>query len=274
MHKFVLGLLITFAAATSATSADAAREVVSGVLRTEDNVCIAYDQYKNGFDSVIIICPGFYNSKENRWMQKTVDLLSSRYDVIIFDLRGHGKSGGTFTWSALEHMDINAVLDYAEAEGYKDIGIVAFSLGAASAVNAVSKRDNVDGMVLISCPSSFRMIDYHFWKPEMFFDLKDNIECNWEGKGARATHIFMPKKKPIRTIGKIEHTPILFIHGDKDWVVKDRHSRKLFDAAKTDKKLEIIKGGFHAERLVQFHPDRMQELMLDWFAKSFKKEKG
>ena len=274
MRKFVLVLLITFMGFMSSENSDATQEIMSGVLRTKDNVSIAYDRYKNGFDSVIIVCPGFYNSKENRWMKKTVELLSSRYDVIIFDLRGHGKSGGKFTWSAREDKDINAVLDYAKSEGYKDIGIVAFSLGAASSINAASKRDDIDSMVLISCPSSFRMIDYHFWKPEMFVDLWDNVECNWQGKGARASHIFIPKEKPIKTIGKIKHTPMFFIHGDKDWVIKDRHSRKLYDAAKTDKKIEIIKNGLHAERLVQFHADRMQKLMLDWFAKSFKEKKG
>ncbi len=78
MRKFVLTIIVVFIGVVSTNMAHAAQEVVSGVLRTEDNVSIAYDRYKNGFDSVIIVCPGFYNSKENRWMKKTVELLSSR----------------------------------------------------------------------------------------------------------------------------------------------------------------------------------------------------
>ncbi len=245
-----------------------AQEAVWGIVYTRDKINIAYEHYKNGSDSVVIVCPGFYNSKINRWMHKTVGLISPIYDVIIYDFRGHGQSGGKFTWSAKEDMDVDAVVDYAKACGYKHIGIVAFSLGAAAAVNAAAGRDDIDSMVLISCPTSFRRINFHFWEPEMFSDLKDDIDSKWQGKGARSANIFMPKKDPIDTIRQIKHAAILFIHGDRDWITKDRHSKKLFDAANTPKKLEIIKGGRHAERLVQFHADRIKELILEWFSKT------
>jgi len=243
-------------------------EPVKGTLLTEDDVSIAYERYKNGFEKVIIICPGFYNSKKNRWMRKTVDFISSEYDVIIFDLRGHGESGGKFTWSAKEHHDLNAVIDYAIAEGYEDVGVVAFSLGAASAINAASVRNDIGSMVLISTPSSFRMVNFHFWEPGMLSDLKDNIECKWEGKGARFGSIFTPKDRPIDMIGLIKTTPILFIHGDRDWLIRDRHSRKLYEAARVHKKIEIVKGGLHAERIIQFNPDKIEKLILEWFSET------
>lgn len=239
------------------------------MLYTTDKIAIAYDHYKKGSDSVIIVCPGFYNSKENRWMRKTVDLIYPKYDVIIFDFRGHGKSGGKFTWTAKEDKDVDAVVDYAKAQGYRQIGIMAYSLAAASAVNAASLRDDIDSMVLISCPYSFNKIDYQFWKPEMLSDLKDNIECKWHGKGARVSSLFLYKKKPLDSIVRIKKTAILFIHGDCDWVVNDYHSRKLYDAAKVRKRLEIIKGGLHAERLIQQYPDRTKKLILDWFSETF-----
>ncbi len=253
---------------TSVVTARALAEPVKGALLTEDGVSIAYERYKNGFEKVIIICPGFYNSKKNRWMRKTADFISSRYDVIIFDPRGHGESGGKFTWSAKEHCDLNAVIDYAIAEGYGAVGVVAFSLGAASAINAASGRGDIDSMVLISAPSSFRMVNFHFWEPGMLSDLKDNIDCKWEGKGARFGSIFTPKDRPIDTIGLIKTTPMLFIHGDRDWLIKDRHSRKLYRAARVYKKIEIIKNGLHAERIIQFNPDKIKKLILEWFSET------
>lgn len=273
MLKLVLSITILIAMQTSFASNLLAKEIQSGVLHTKDNVEIAYGWYKNGCDNVIIVCPGYYNSKTNRWMRKTVEILSSKYDVIIFDFRGHGMSGGKYTWSAKEDMDVDAVLDYAGSKGYRHIGIVAFSLGAAAAVNAVASRDSVDSMVLISCPSSFRMIDFHFWEPGMFVDLKDNIECKWEGKGARICSILLPKKDPINTIKNIRHTSLLFITGDKDWVIKDRHSKMLYAASPEPKKLEIIKGGGHAERLIQTDPDGMKDLILSWFADTIEEHK-
>ncbi|MFH1593192.1 MAG: alpha/beta fold hydrolase [Candidatus Omnitrophota bacterium] len=241
----------------------------SDAVVTRDNVRIAYERYQNGSDSVVIICPGFYNSKKNRWMRKAVELVSPEYDVMIFDFRGHGQSGGTFTWSAKEDMDVDAVVDRAKDYGYKRIGILAFSLGAAASVNDAAHRTDIDSMVLISCPTRFNMIDFHFWKFAMFSDLKDNIECKWEGKGARYGSIFYPKKDPIDAIRAIHNTAILFIHGDNDWVINDRHSRKLYEAASGTKKLEVIKGGLHAERIVQFYPEKLKKIILEWFSETF-----
>jgi len=274
MTRFIqtVFLIITIMFSIDAT-AESIREGGSGTLYTKDNRAIAYEHYKKGLDSVIIVCPGFYNSKKNRWMRKTVELLLSEHDVIIFDFRGHGDSDGKFSWSVKEHMDVDAVMDYAVAQGYKHIGILAFSLGAASSINAVAQRGDVDSMVLISCPSKFRAIDFCFWEPGMLYDLIDNIVDVWKGKGARVTNILTAQPpKPIETITGIKHTPILFIHGSWDWVIKDRHSRKLYNAAQGHKRLVIIEKGFHAERLIQLHPDRMKELILGWFSETLNKQ--
>jgi len=268
---FIVTLFFSGGHDLAAFGAESRNDHLSGTLKTEDDIAISYEHYKNGADSVVIVCPGFYNSKKNRWMKKTVELILPEHDVIIFDLRGHGESGGEFTWSAKEHMDINAVVDYAVGQGYKKIGIVAFSLGAASSINAAAERDDIDSMVLISTPSSFKMVDFHFWEPGMISDLKDNIECKWEGKGARTTHLFIPKRKPIDSIKSIKNTPILFIHGDRDWVIQEYHSEKLYKAAPVKKKLIIAKGGLHAERLIQEKTEAMKKFILDWFSETFKK---
>jgi len=243
---------------------------VSGTLYTSDNIPISYDYYKGGFDSVVIVCPGFFNSKDSRWMRKTVDILTAEFDVIIFDFRGHGKSGGRYTWSAKEPLDLDAVVDYAGSRGYKHIGVLAFSLGAAAAINDAAKRSDIESMVLISCPSRFKSIDFHFWEPGMWADLKDNIDSKWEGKGARTGSILMAKENPLDTIGRIKDTSIMFISGDEDWIIKPRHSAKLYDAAKGYKRIEIVKGGFHAERLIQFQYEIMRDLIIGWFSKTLR----
>jgi pimeloyl-ACP methyl ester carboxylesterase len=243
---------------------------ISGTLFTSDNVAISYDYYKTGSDSVVIVCPGFFNSKRSRWMRKTVDILTSDYDVIIFDFRGHGSSGGKYTWSAKEKADVDTVVNCAGSLGYKKIGILAYSLGASAAINDAAARDDIKSMVLVSCPSRFGSIDCHFWEWGMWLDLKDNIDSKWYGKGARTENIFLKKEDPIDRIGGIKNTSMLFISGDNDWIVNSRHSVKLYDAANGYKKIEVIKDGFHAERLVQFHYEAMKELILDWFSKTLK----
>jgi esterase/lipase len=100
----------------------------------------------------------------------------------------------------------------------------------------------------------------------MLSDLKDNIDCKWEGKGVRPGWMFGRKPDTMAEIAKIKKTAILFIHGDNDWVIKERHSKKLYNTATVKtKKLETINKGLHAERLIQQYPDRMKELILGWF---------
>jgi alpha/beta superfamily hydrolase len=193
--------------------------------------------------------------------------------VIIFDFRGHGKSGGKFTWGSRETMDMAAIMNYASSGGYSHIGILAFSLGAAAAINSASGRNDIDSMILVSCPSSFEAIDYHFWEPEMLSDLKDNMECKWEGKGVRSGNPFLAKDKPVNSVKSLKNIPILFIHGDNDWVVKERHSKKLYEAANTYKRIEIVKGGLHAERLIQLHTEMMARLISEWFSETMGKER-
>jgi len=241
-------------------------------LNTKDKVNLSFEHNRSGYRSLIVICPGFFNSKKNRWMRKTVELVSDCYDTFIFDFRGHGESSGKFTWSAKEYLDVEAVLDYVAGYKYNSIGILAYSLGAAASITAANKRKDVKAMVLVSCPFSFWQINYHFWQPEMLSDLKDNIDCDWEGKGARVGSLFRLKKKPINEIKKIKDIPILFIHGQRDWVIKDSHSQKLYAVVQGPKGIELIEDGLHAERMVQQNPERMKKLILNWFNQALDKE--
>ncbi|MDD5746141.1 MAG: alpha/beta fold hydrolase [Candidatus Omnitrophica bacterium] len=246
-------------------------ELKKGFLLTQDKVSIAYEHALNGRRSLVIICPGFFNSMQNRWMKTVQQIIARHYDTCIFDFRGHGKSSGIFTWLARERFDLEAVLDYVRGFDYDSIGIIGFSLGAAVSINTVGHGNDVAAMVLVSAPMSFWEINYHFWEPEMFSDLKDNFECGWEGKGARTGNMFLRKPKPLTQIRRIKNIPIMFIHGTKDWIIKDHHSRVLYEAyhvSQEKKKLVLIKDGLHAERLVQNHREKMEELMTGWFQRT------
>lgn len=246
-------------------------EFKKGLIHTVDKVSIAYEHDVRGTGRLVIVCPGFFNSMQNRWMKVTRQIIAQKYDTLIFDFRGHGKSSGKFSWLARERLDLEAVLQHAKQFEYSSIGILAFSLGAAVSLNTVSHTGGVASMILISTPSSFWDINYHFWEPEMFFDLIDNFACGWEGKGVRAGNLFLRKPKPLTQIQHIKNIPIMFIHGTKDWVIKDYHSRELYDAynaPEKEKKLVLIKDGLHAERLIQNNREKMEELILGWFHKT------
>ena len=234
-------------------------------VMTEDKKRIALFHIKRGFSKVIIIAHGFYNNKDTVLFRKIADTFSKEYDVIMFDFRGHGKSGGVFTWTAHEQKDLSAVTSYAKEHHYAKIGVIGFSFGAATALIEASRHQNIDSVIAVSPPADLKKIDYHFWEKDMWEDLKLNFGVKGRGKGVRPGNPSLKKIRPLDIVDKISPTPVLFIHGEKDWLIKPRHSQYLFDRAKDPKAIKIIKDGGHAERIFDAFPDRFMKICLDRF---------
>ena len=237
--------------------------ILSGTLFTSDHKKIAYSHYKNGHDKVIIIAHGFYNSKDAILLKKLKDNLIDSYDVIMFDFRGHGKSAGLFYWTSKEEMDLKIVIDYAKKD-YNTIGIIAFSLGAATSINLLAKQDVADSLIVISSPSDISKIDYKFWKLDFKGDLLYTFGKEGRiGKGIKPGPFWLNKPKPIDVVGKVK-CPILYIHGDKDWVIGYKHSQKLYEKTNSKKAIKIIKNGPHAEYLLKDDSVGVVELIKSW----------
>ena len=77
--------------------------------------------------------------------------------------------------------------------------------------------------------------------------------------------VFAKKQKPIDSIGEIKDTPVLFSHGENDWIIRPEHSRKLYDEKEGKKKLVVVKNGLHAEKMFENDPENFKVWMLDWF---------
>ncbi|MDP2921382.1 MAG: alpha/beta fold hydrolase [Candidatus Omnitrophota bacterium] len=234
-------------------------------LMTEDGKRIALIHIKRGFSKVVIIAHGFYNNKDTVLFRGIADAFSKEYDVIIFDFRGHGKSSDVFTWTAHEQKDLRAIIAYAKVNHYEKIGVIGFSFGAAIALIEASFRKNIDSVIAVSTPADLGSIDYHFWEKEMWEDLKLNFGIKGRGKGVRPGNPSLEKIRPLDIVDKISPAPILFIHGEKDWLIKPRHSQRLFEKAKPPKSLTIIKDGGHAERMFDVFPDQFMKICLDRF---------
>ncbi|MFH1189236.1 MAG: alpha/beta fold hydrolase [Candidatus Omnitrophota bacterium] len=239
-------------------------------VMTEDGKRIAFNHIKAGFSKVVIIAPGFFNNKDTFLFRKMADAFSKELDVIVFDFRGHGKSSDVFTWTAHEQKDLRAVIAYAKKAGYEKIGVIGFSLGAAIALIEASCNQDIDSVIAVSTPSGLGSINYHFWEKDMWADLKLNFGAKGRGKGVRMGSPSLAKTRPRDIINKISPTSVLFIHGEKDWLVKMSNSQLLFDKAKNPKSLEIIKNGGHAERIFDVFPDQFMKICLDRFKETLK----
>jgi len=237
--------------------------IFSGSLLTSDKQKISYKHYKRGFGTVIIIAHGFFNSKDAVLLMQLKDALIDCYDVIMFDFRGHGKSSGLFSWGSKEGLDLEEILNYARKQ-YSKIDLVGFSLGAAISISVLAKKDIVDSFVAISTPTEFEKIDYRFWNLDLKNDIFYNLSKGRVGKGVHPGPFWLKKPKPIDLVDKIK-CPILYIHGDKDWVIGYKHSQKLYEKTKSKKDIKIIKSGLHAEYLFRKNPQEAIKLIKHWF---------
>lgn len=83
-------------------------------LNTKDRVNIALNWYNTGHKSVIIICPGWFMTKDSKAFSLLAEKLSEKLDVIVMDFRGHGRSSGFYTFTSKELFDLEAAVDFAK----------------------------------------------------------------------------------------------------------------------------------------------------------------
>ncbi len=238
--------------------------VTSNYVLTTDNKKIKYDHYLNGHSQVIILAHGFYNSKQAVLFKQMAADLSDAYDVIVFDFRGHGESEGVFTWTAREPKDLEAVVDYAH-KSYQKVGVVGFSLGAASSLILAAQSDKITSLIAVSPPTKFRQVDFHFWKMGMAENIVYNtFQEGRIGKGVRPGLLWHKKTHPINVVDQIQ-TPTMFVHGQEDWLILPGHSKKLYEKAKCQKQLNIVEGGTHAEYLYRSDKEGIMDMFKEWF---------
>lgn len=241
---------------------------VHGFVVTEDDQKIYYDHYCHGAQGVVIIAHGFFNSK-NAVLLKTLaeKIGQAGYDVLMMDFRGHGDSQGLFYWTAKEYLDLLAILTLAH-EQYTSVGVIGFSLGAATSIITASKTDMINSLVAVSPPTSFAEIEYAFWEVDVKHELLYSVIGQGKiGKGVRPGPMWLKKDKPIDCVEHIS-CPTLFLHGDDDWVIRHQHAERLFAKAQCPKELVIIPGGPHAEYLVQRNPEETVSTIIHWFQKT------
>lgn len=230
-------------------------------LNTIDNVKIALNLYNYAHDSVVIICPGWFMTKDSKSFSGLASKLATRYDVISMDFRGHGKSGGFYTFTEKEVRDLKSVVDFAK-ERYAKVYLMGFSLGGALVILHGALVGDVDKIIAVSAPSDFDKIENKMWHPNAWIPTLKKFEPKrWVS--VRPSAKIGKKIKPVNVVDMIK-VPTLFIAGEKDVTVYPWHTELLYEKAKCEKHYELFNGCIHAEDIFIKEPDKFLNLCFEW----------
>ena len=211
------------------------------VFITNDNLKLRGIYYDQHTARSVIIVHGYCASLDSRLMDLPY-YYSRGYNVLLVDLRVHGKSEGTYvTLGAKESEDIMAWIEWLNARTNNSrIILDGVSMGSATILNCAGKADlpsNVVGIVAdCGFTSPFEQCRY------MIFGRNKN-------KGIFPTEIArfyakvlckydMKKYAPVESV-KNAKIPALIIHGDNDDFVPTYMAREIFDAYAGEKDILI-----------------------------------
>ncbi len=113
-------------------------------------------------DRAILLVHGLASCRSCEFDGRFVEFASQLHDlglnILMIDLRAHGQSEGSHvTFGIKEKWDVLGAIDWLEQQGFKKIGVLGVSLGAASTVEAAvdpQGGDRIAAIVLDSCFSS------------------------------------------------------------------------------------------------------------------------
>lgn len=233
-------------------------QVIEHRTKINDNIEISYDRYETNHKEVVILAHGWFMTKNSKAFSQMARDFSKYYDVIVLDFRGHGKSGGKYTFGSKEVQDLKPVIDFAHSK-YKKIYLIGFSLGSLISVDYCSKYKDVDKLILVSCPTDFDEIENNVFSPNAFVPTLKKFEWDrWTS--FRFGNIFDNKIKPVDEISKIK-IPVLLIAGKKDPIIRAWHNDELYKHSKSaTKKVFVFENGKHAEDLYLEAPKTFMDI--------------
>jgi len=136
-----LGVLLALALAPPALAGQV-------TFTTADGVTLRGEDFGYGTRGVVLVHGRTRTSED--WTYFAGKLAERDFHVLIFDLRGHGRSGPSDSVGPAMVADVTAALGWLHRRGATEITLVGSELGANLAVNAAAPDATVVNLVLVS----------------------------------------------------------------------------------------------------------------------------
>ncbi|MGE5138176.1 MAG: alpha/beta hydrolase [Rudaea sp.] len=192
-------------------------------------------------------------------------LVDHDYDVLMFDFRGHGESGAArMSLGQYETRDVAGALEYLRERGVDQVGVIGWSLGANTAVNAAPGLPGMRAIVADSVwaeldPVLARKFTYYTGLPQIFVPA-----TIWSGKLLYG--IDVQSNRPARALSALGERPVLLIHGQQDDFIPVSNAYALQKAAANNPNfsLWVVPGTGHT-RAYHEQPAQFIRRMLSFY---------
>jgi pimeloyl-ACP methyl ester carboxylesterase len=170
------------------------------------------------------------DAADGKVLEIAAALVKAGHPVLLFDLRGSGRSGGAhFTLGAQEVRDVGGALDFLQQRGlaHDGIDLLGYSMGAATvlldapyepAVHAVVEDSSYADLGSVIDDQFPRMSGLPGWfAPGVILMARPLL-------GVDAYSI-----RPVEGAARLaeQHTPLLVIHGEADTLIPVIHGRRI-----------------------------------------------
>ena len=213
-------------------------------------------------DKYVLLSHGYTDNRFGS-LKYTKMYLDLGFNVIVYDLRGHGENEPTFcTYSVRERKDLIALIqDCRDRYQPAVLGIHGESLGAATSIACLEDKPQID-FVVADCGFS-----------DISNVLKGGVKSMHLPEGlvplasvcARLRYGYSyDMMRPIDSLADNE-IPILFIHGAGDSFILPENSERMEKETKGYSELHLIPGAAHAASVLTA-PEEYQEIVEAFLA--------
>jgi pimeloyl-ACP methyl ester carboxylesterase len=249
--------------------------VTTATLVTEDGVPIDAVHLPGPRDLAIVMAHGFTQSWQTPMVWEIARRFNLKAGVVMFDFRGHGRSGGLSTLGDKEVYDLDVAVGYARELGYQRVATVGFSMGASVGLRQAALHGGVDAVVSVSGPGRWYyrgtgpMRRVHFVAEKRLGRAfaRQVLHTRIDPHGWPTPDPLPPAEAAER----ISPTPLLVVHGDKDLYFPPEHGRQLYAAAREPKELWLIPDFGHAERATD---DQLVDRIIAWVTEAVASRNG
>lgn len=217
-------------------------------------------------DRVILLLHGRNGARDGGVNLMVANELAKRnYDVLMFDFRGHGASGGQYySLGLLESRDIAGALNFLKTRGVNEVGAIGFSMGGATLLNSAPDLPQIRALVADSAfadanPLIAQGIADATGLPSIInpgFLLAFRILVGTD----------LTQDVPANAIRKLGDRPLFFIYGTSDDLVPQSQFEMNTRAGKGNPNFQVwrVEGAEHTEIYTQL-PQAYAQRVGDFF---------